>query len=133
MASSNFQSGAILDALTAQKCQIVVNLEDLTNIVAYVMERQYKRIEEEQAKANETATLSVDEVAKLIGVAKTTLWQWEKKGILKPLRIGSLLKYKKSDVDEMLRFGRYGIKRRAGRPPKNKSKQTDLNDSTINA
>lgn len=42
------------------------------------------------------------ETMQILDVGRTTLYEWEKKGILKPARIGSRVYYRRSDLDEML-------------------------------
>ncbi|WP_423128231.1 helix-turn-helix domain-containing protein [Gaoshiqia sp. Z1-71] len=42
---------------------------------------------------------TADEVSDYLGVTRVTLWQWAKKGILKPLKIGNVLRYRQSDID----------------------------------
>lgn len=42
--------------------------------------------------------LTVDEAAEFLKVSRVTLWQWEKKKILVPSKIGNLVRYRKSDI-----------------------------------
>lgn len=42
--------------------------------------------------------LSTKEVSELLNISKVTCWQWGKKGILKPLRIGNRVLYRRSDI-----------------------------------
>lgn len=57
-----------------------------------------------QAKAEESENsqteifMTPDEVSKLIGVSKNTLWRWEKEHYLTPVKIGRKSRYKQSDV-----------------------------------
>ena len=46
--------------------------------------------------------LSIDEVSKLLSVTRVTLWNWERKGILRPARIGNLKRYKANDIDKLM-------------------------------
>ncbi|HUX96316.1 MAG TPA: helix-turn-helix domain-containing protein [Bacteroidales bacterium] len=46
--------------------------------------------------------LSIDEVAKLLNVTRPTLWDWDRKGILKKRHIGNVVRYRKSDIDKIL-------------------------------
>jgi excisionase family DNA binding protein len=43
--------------------------------------------------------LTADEVAEKLSVTRVTLWQWDKKGILKPAKIGNKVRYRQSDLD----------------------------------
>ncbi len=41
-----------------------------------------------------------DEFAAILKVSKTTLWKWDKKGILKPLKIANEKRYRLSQLDD---------------------------------
>ena len=41
------------------------------------------------------------QVRELFQVAHQTLWRWEKAGILKPVKIGGLNRYRKTDLDKL--------------------------------
>lgn len=44
-------------------------------------------------------------VAKLLHIKPGTLatWEWRKKPILKPVKIGRMVRYRRSDVDDLIR------------------------------
>ncbi|GAA3773665.1 hypothetical protein GCM10022271_02170 [Corallibacter vietnamensis] len=42
------------------------------------------------------------EAAKILKVSLVTLTDWNKKGVLKPYRLGNLIRYKRSELDEAL-------------------------------
>jgi len=46
--------------------------------------------------------LTRKEVAKILKVSLVTLSDWNKKGILKPYRLGNLIRYKTSEIEESL-------------------------------
>lgn len=46
--------------------------------------------------------LTRKEVAKILKISLPTISDWNKKGILNPLRIGNLIRYKKSDLEDAL-------------------------------
>jgi len=50
-----------------------------------------------QSKENEVL-LTREETAKLLSVSLVTLWDWTRKDIIAAYRIGSKIRYKKSDV-----------------------------------
>ena len=57
--------------------------------------------------------LTKEETKKRRGVCDATLWHWDKKGYLKPVKVGSKVKYRESDVKKILgvqnkSFGNYG-------------------------
>lgn len=56
-------------------------------------------------KQDDTTLLTANEVAELLNVDKSTLWRWEKNKQLVPIRIGSKVRYKSSDVEQIKRVG----------------------------
>jgi excisionase family DNA binding protein len=46
--------------------------------------------------------LTRKEVAKILKVSLVTLSDWNKKGILKPYRLGNLIRYKTTEIEESL-------------------------------
>lgn len=56
-------------------------------------------------KQDDTTLLTANEVAELLNVDKSTLWRWEKNKQLVPIRIGSKVRYKSSDVEKIKRVG----------------------------
>ncbi|MBQ8221548.1 MAG: helix-turn-helix domain-containing protein [Bacteroidaceae bacterium] len=57
-------------------------------------------------KQDDTTLLTANEVAELLNVDKSTLWRWEKSEYLKPIRIGSKIRYKQSEVQLIKRGGK---------------------------
>ena len=45
---------------------------------------------------------TVEETAEIFGVSRVTLWQWGKKGILNPVKIGHVVRYKESEINHVL-------------------------------
>jgi len=46
--------------------------------------------------------INIDEVADIFGVSRVTLWQWGKKGILTPVKIGHIVRYKSSEIKKVM-------------------------------
>lgn len=46
--------------------------------------------------------LTRKEVSKILQVSLVTLSDWNKKGILKPYRLGNLIRYKRTEIDQSL-------------------------------
>lgn len=46
--------------------------------------------------------LTRQEVSKILKVSLVTLSDWNKKGILKPYRLGNLIRYKRAEIDQAL-------------------------------
>ena len=54
-----------------------------------------------QAKDSDAILLTVEEAGELLKASRTALWRWEKKGILKPIKIGRSVRYPKSDLEAL--------------------------------
>ena len=50
----------------------------------------------------QTEYLTRKEVAKILKVSLVTLTDWNKKGILKPYRLGNLIRYKTTEIEDSL-------------------------------
>lgn len=46
--------------------------------------------------------LTRKEVAKILKVSLVTLSDWNKKGVLKPYRLGNLIRYKRDEIEQSL-------------------------------
>lgn len=78
---------------------LMVSKEDLREILLDIIVECFSQPTEETAK--EDSLLPAKEVEKLLGVAHSTLWRWEKNNYLNPVRVGTKLFYKKSDVEQI--------------------------------
>lgn len=77
---------------------LMVSKEDLREILLDIIAEYFAQPTE---TAKEDSLLSAKEVEKLLGVAHSTLWRWEKNNYLNPVRVGTKLFYKKSDVEQI--------------------------------
>jgi len=79
------------------KASDLLNFGDkLVNDMALLLEQR----KTEQNKPEQL--LNRGEVCEIFNVCKTTLWNWEKKGTLKPQRIGGKVVYRRSDIQQAL-------------------------------
>lgn len=72
----------------------------VTDLVALIEEKVKELFKENQPKEEvaKDEFLTRKEVSELLGVSLVTLHKWDKKGILKPSRIGRRVRYLKSDI-----------------------------------
>lgn len=52
--------------------------------------------------------LTREEVSRALSVTLVTLYNWNKSGYLKAVKIGKAVRYKKSDIDKLLIKGNHG-------------------------
>jgi len=81
---------------------ISIPLNDLKNLVAYIIEDVTERNNQETAEKQVKATLTANEVCKILNVSKATLWHWKNKGILIPTKIGRKNLYKQHEINNLL-------------------------------
>lgn len=81
---------------------LVVSAADLKNVVNAMWQEQDQRTADALAAQRERPTLTRFEAAKALNVTLTTLWRWAKIGYLTPVKIGTKVLYKASDIDRML-------------------------------
>lgn len=97
-------TASILNAISAEGRNIVlqVSAADLKQIVGEMYHAEKSRTEEAIKQHRERATLSRKEACRVLGVSQATLWHWAKDGYLVPVKIGSKVMYKASDIDRIL-------------------------------
>jgi|GEM_PF-3057937 len=53
-------------------------------------------------KVEEEEYLTPSEFAQSLKISMVTLWHWDNKGIIKPLRVGNLKRYRRSDLEKIM-------------------------------
>lgn len=81
---------------------IVVSANDLKEFAANVVEQTRKDIEKDAIERNSETYLSAQQVCLIFGIDSTTLWRWSKRNYLKPIKIGGMNRYKKTEVDKII-------------------------------
>lgn len=81
---------------------INVKLSDLLECNRQLIKETKEELEIQIAESNQESYPTVDEVATILRVNKTTLWRWSKQNYLNPLEIGGKRRYKMSDVKKLL-------------------------------
>ena len=87
---------------------IIVTKENLTAFADQLICRARQELADKaeqaaQQKADDETFYSRKEAAAYLGVCETTLWKWAKPkvGYLLPVRVGSKVMYRKSDLDHI--------------------------------
>lgn len=68
-----------------------------------LIERTKKRLATEVAEKRSEVYFTRTQTADILNINPSTLWNWERKGYLMPVRFGGLVRYRKSDIDEVLK------------------------------
>lgn len=82
---------------------ILTNSKELQEIIQRTVGDQMKTISPVQTQRAKTETLLTrKETAELLKVTPVTLWQWDRTGKLKALRLNSRVRYRMKDVETFI-------------------------------
>lgn len=81
---------------------ITVKAGELKEWAEYIVRLTHQELEQQIVNAKNETYLSRDEVAKMLGVDKTTLWRWNRDGYLFHIEMGGKRIYKLSNVKQIL-------------------------------
>ena len=77
---------------------ITIKAGDLIEGFRACISETRKDLEQLITEANTETYPTPEHVAKILNVDKTTLWRWNKNGILKTIKVGGKTRYRMSDV-----------------------------------
>ncbi len=86
----------------AKNVTIAVGTDDLMVFAKTIAEQTRQGVVRELAEARDEVYYSTDRVMEMLDVSKQTLWRWEKRDYLIPIKVGTLSRYRKSDIDKLL-------------------------------
>lgn len=81
---------------------ISIKIGDLMEANKQLVEDVRSSLEKQIRDENEEKYLSSDDVCEMLDVSKPTLWRWEKMEYLILLRVGGKVRYKLSEVKQIL-------------------------------
>jgi len=85
-----------------QNTVLLINEHDLENTLDRITEKAIERVKNELDTQHNEVYLSPKKVAEMLDIHVTTLYRWEKQNYLIPIRIGTKVRYRKSDIDKLL-------------------------------
>lgn len=80
----------------------ILSEDALRKIVREMCAEERQRVERAVAEHREQPTISRREAARMLNVTTSTLWRWANDGYLVPVKIGSKVLYRATDIDRML-------------------------------
>jgi len=83
----------------AESLQLTVNGTDLKDFADYLIEKGKEGRKEPEPEV----LLKPKELASKFNISLVTLWHWDKRGLTKPIRIGNAKRYRKSDIEKLLK------------------------------
>ncbi|MHA1213000.1 MAG: helix-turn-helix transcriptional regulator [Candidatus Heimdallarchaeota archaeon] len=79
--------------------KIEVTAEDLKNFGKLIATKSFEAIQSQASQKSDSQYITGEKVCEILDISRVTLWQWDKKGITKPIRMGNLKRYRRSDID----------------------------------
>ena len=81
---------------------ISVQVKDLVSANERLVERTIADMERMIAERRETIYMTKVQVLAKLNVAPSTLWRWQKRGYLVPVKVGGENRYRSTDIDKIL-------------------------------
>ena len=81
---------------------IAVPVGDLVEANNRLVEHTVANLERAVAERRETVYLTRDQVMAKLNIVPSTLWRWQKRGYLVPVKVGGENRYKSTDIDRIL-------------------------------
>ena len=81
---------------------IAVPVGDLVEANTRLVERTVADLERSIAERNETVYLTGEQVMAKLNIVPSTLWRWNKRGYLVPVKVGGENRYKSTDIARIL-------------------------------
>lgn len=86
--------------------RLEVSGADLLAFSNELINRAKSELSAEIAEARKEKYLTKEEVKEICGVCDATLWHWNRKGYLRTVKIGNKVRYRQSDIRQILEGGR---------------------------
>lgn len=94
----------ILDIIkTNPNVSFTVSANDLLELVNIIISKTMDEIQQTSDKEKSEEYLTATEVSSILEVSKPTLWRWEKREYLTPIKIGGKRKYLKSEISNLIK------------------------------
>ena len=81
---------------------ISVRVEDLVDANKRLVETAISGIEQSASMKDSATLLTRDQVMKKLNVVPSTLWRWQKRGYLVPVRVGGENRYRSTDIEKIV-------------------------------
>ena len=93
----------------AKECDnltLSIKAGELVEAIDYCINKTRRELEQSITDSNIETYPSPDQVSKILNVDKSTLWRWNKRNYLSPIKIGGKRRYRMSDVKKILGEGK---------------------------
>jgi hypothetical protein len=98
-----------IDIITiAKQCPgtiLAVRADDLVEANARLIDQVRADLERDIARKQSVVYLTRKQVIAKLNIVPSTLWRWQKRGYLVPVKVGGENRYKSTDIDRILEGG----------------------------
>lgn len=84
------------------RVMLLVDADDLKAMVTEMWNVHRAQTDEAVAMQREKPTMTRRQAAKALNVTLSTLWRWAREGYLTPVKIGTKVLYRATDIDTLL-------------------------------
>lgn len=81
---------------------VAVPVGDLIEANKRLVEKTVADLERSVAEKRETVYLTREQVIAKLNIVPSTLWRWNKRGYLVPIKVGGENRYRSTDIDKIL-------------------------------
>lgn len=81
---------------------LTIKSEDLKEFACMLIEKAKEQLLPAMVSASHEDLLTKKEVLEKFNVCHTTLWNWERKGYLIPVKIGRKVSYRQADIERII-------------------------------
>jgi predicted DNA-binding transcriptional regulator AlpA len=93
----------LTDLITSRaNVTISITAGELATFANDLVEKTRRSLEVSIAEEQSEVFYSKDQVCRILSINPSTLWNWDKRDYLKPIKVGGMNRYKKSDIDKIL-------------------------------
>ena len=82
---------------------LAVNANDLKEFAEHIVSKTKSELEEAITLQKSEKYISTKVTCELLDVDPVSLWRWEKRHYLMPVRVGGKKRYRMSDINQMLK------------------------------
>ena len=89
------------------KEMVLIEVSELDKIVRSAVRDEMSRTADcHQGESQVNGYYTTNELTELLSIDRTTVWAWEKKGFLKPKRVGRRKLYSRKEIGELVESGK---------------------------
>ncbi len=84
---------------------MAVRADDLLEANARLIDQVRADMERDIARKHSVVYMTREQVIAKLNIVPSTLWRWQKRGYLVPVKVGGENRYKSTDIDRILEGG----------------------------